>query len=1534
MSVLRSVVELALDELVSNQEGMRFQGLAVVLAKLRWPEFIACERQKDLGLDAYAPSSLSPGQLGKGLACSITPTLNKIQTDARRAKEHYRDVQVLVFATAGKVSKQLEESWQKEIAKEFGWELHVMSREDIITSLQLPENASLCNAHLGIPVPAPEPVVAALLDTILAANRDVINGWSRWTEGKPVIDLRLVLLDDKGAETQETVQLAGLDLLLRENRRVVIEAPAGRGKTTTLIQLARQNQETGRLAFLVDLPAWVGRKVGIFDFLAGMPEFQLRGISAQALASLYRSQQLTFLLNGWNELAPAESADAASRIRELERSFVKSGIAIATRAHPLTPRLPGSSRFKILTLTSGERDAYLTMRLGDRAHKLLGQLRASSVLKELTTTPLVLAEVASLFEANKHIPPSKLGVLDAVTRLMEETGVHPEALASPPLRGLGWRYLEGLGSWLVASGGVQIPEAQARTVVGRIARDLENEGQLTAVPEPADLLAALTAHDVLERSTYPDVNFSFFHQQFQELFAALRLQRELVAVVATGNGRAEFTAKYLNEPAWSEPLYMLAGFIGQESNEKPTLNATAIGAALVEMALPVDPVFASELARLCGSAVWNSVRTPVSTRLRQLYLSSSKFCRSVGFTGMVATGSLDFRDVIVPLLSSENQSIRLDVYRTLEPFPISILGPDWKQTVRQWNEGARAEFISTFLEQDALRDEVMSFAFADPSANIREMPLSALWHVMPAEEFARFAMTLDDDRFFSLLDDVPIGFIPLAMRPRAAAIYMKRAEQIADASVRFNAWTKAAELGESKALEGLKQELPLSNAEHLARLERGEPGSALNLLRNADAEWVSAWVTETILSGTVHGDVWLRMVTNIPATLKETLLDRVTAEELRTKNAPGIIPLLKKFADEDIVKRLFRRICELKPIIAQSRPGDDKRAESDLSRQLETMLREIPTTLVIASILEEVADKADAGQLEIIIDLFHIAGREGPPLREALAPELRERFRTYLKSVLGIVLSQDDFSGQLKGYFATVLAQIGDPADLQVLEQLIQADIERLRTGRIARAADIEAARKGRPYRQSKQGNGAFMSWAVWHTQAVLYLARDDARGLLARLLSAPGYELDAAWALFQLARKEPPSLEQWPRNWPMRNKGFELIWAARAGESGSIFVESRRTELASVLRARIESLLALRSQEQQPQGFTWWLKEFAVVLAELDGKASSDLVLEILCLTETAKTLYDGWTKINALEALLVRGVVLPDEKTWEILAPIVDHVRAHRWDTQQWNLLTHTLCILVFTDRPTMEIARVREILQQDRLSREGIGRLVSALGQSRADGAVGLLREFADGTIQVPNLGDTWVDAIAQFDTEEGHDLLWGFVDPTLPQLPQEMLGRREDRLVLRLAELVRHDATAERKLFALVHSQLNPTQISLLGKVLLELGSTDALLHALDLLSDDGPSSASYELHRSIEDAFLERRAYREFANMFTVVPRSSNAIRNKLLAMVQHDPKRRKSAYGLLMQIESWRDQHGRPNGEPRSPGLTEGLSWPPELPTL
>jgi hypothetical protein len=41
---------------------------------------------------------------------------------------------------------------------------------------------------------------------------------------------------------------------------------------------------------------------------------------------------------------------------------------------------------------------------------------------------------------------------------------------------------------------------------------------------------------VLERSTYPDITYTFLHQQFQESFAALHLKRELTEIVITGTG--------------------------------------------------------------------------------------------------------------------------------------------------------------------------------------------------------------------------------------------------------------------------------------------------------------------------------------------------------------------------------------------------------------------------------------------------------------------------------------------------------------------------------------------------------------------------------------------------------------------------------------------------------------------------------------------------------------------------------------------------------------------------------------------------------------------------------------------------------------------------------------------------------------------------------------------------------------------------------------------------------------------------------------
>ncbi len=162
---------------------------------------------------------------------------------------------------------------------------------------------------------------AQLLQKTLDATNEATRNWSRRLQGRPIIDLRLIRLDDKGNETSETEKRTGLSSSLSGNGRVEIQAPAGRGKTTTLVEVARELRLAGRIACLIDLPAWIRTNGDILEFMAGMPEFRSRGLTTDVLAQVQQASPIIFLLNGWNELASSESSNAAAMIRTLARSY-------------------------------------------------------------------------------------------------------------------------------------------------------------------------------------------------------------------------------------------------------------------------------------------------------------------------------------------------------------------------------------------------------------------------------------------------------------------------------------------------------------------------------------------------------------------------------------------------------------------------------------------------------------------------------------------------------------------------------------------------------------------------------------------------------------------------------------------------------------------------------------------------------------------------------------------------------------------------------------------------------------------------------------------------------------------------------------------------------------------------------------------------------------------------------------------------------------------------------------------------------------
>src|SRR5262249_32267543 len=117
------------------------------------------------GLDAYAPSSLTPDRIGRGLAASITPTLKKISADAKSAKENSADLSALLFVTPARVGNADRKHWEEAIEKDHGLELHIIEREDIITLMMMPENASLRASFLHLDVDV-ERQVADLSDVM------------------------------------------------------------------------------------------------------------------------------------------------------------------------------------------------------------------------------------------------------------------------------------------------------------------------------------------------------------------------------------------------------------------------------------------------------------------------------------------------------------------------------------------------------------------------------------------------------------------------------------------------------------------------------------------------------------------------------------------------------------------------------------------------------------------------------------------------------------------------------------------------------------------------------------------------------------------------------------------------------------------------------------------------------------------------------------------------------------------------------------------------------------------------------------------------------------------------------------------------------------------------------------------------------------------------------------------------------------------------------------------------------------------------
>jgi hypothetical protein len=266
---------------------------------------------------------------------------------------------------------------------------------------------------------------------------------------------------------------------------------------------------------------------------------------------------------------------------------------------------------------------------------------------------------------------------------------------------------------------------------------------------------------------------------------------------------------------------------------------------------------------------------------------------------------------------------------------------------------------------------------------------------------------------------------------------------------------------------------------------------------------------------------------------------------------------------------------------------------------------------------------------------------------------------------------------------------------------------------------------------------------------------------------------------------------------------------------------------------------------------------------------------------------------------------------------------------DNERW-LVNRFLCILPFVDAPQRGIQKIREVISLPWVHAYELRGVVTALGHSRCNEALGLLRELVSDPARARQLEDDWINAVAALNTPAARNLLMSFVDPEIAGLPEAVRFERQDVLAARIADCARQDGAIQARLRELCALELPAPKRLLLTKVMKFLGTPEALLAALNLIDDRARPPYDYDTWQQLENAFVEKKPYGQSQGTYTLAARAANDVRSRLFEML-NDKRRERSAFSLLGQIEEWR-LDGRPFGEPRHPAFGAAGPWPPDEP--
>ncbi len=1353
--------------------------------------------------------------------------------------------------------------------------------------------------------------VEGIKEKTLDAASKVVESWKTQLIFGPkhLLELQIVQVSDSDRGANKTVTHAEICSKLADGGRCMLVGSPGGGKTTFITQVAENLlKNEGKVAVVVSLAECLERGGDILPFVTSNPNFLAAGVTNRDLALLCKNGSLVFCFDGWNEVPAAKVVDAGNLLSQVERDFPTAGIIVMTREHDTKPRMEGVLSLRFLPIDSVQRRDFIKATLDKTGDELLLAIENDPLLEKITRTPLILAALARYYEMGMAIPKTKIGILDYFVQCYEKDKQHVYVLQAAPLQGRAHVYLMEIAVEMTNEGRTVLSKEVAFKVITGVNETLRANGQMGGeLPDPGAILNPLCDDHVLER--VPDSEaVRFMHQQFQELYAARYVKEKLLEVIASNSkeGIRQFQEKIINIPVWDVPLKFIADEIREKAEKDETIGeikACELGKHLVEWAIPLDRVFASELADRCGPAVRSEVQQQLETVLRKQYESPYEDHKLCALTGMHAMGCGVFADLFWPLIESDDQQVRLGTYHIAENFRPSCLGEGWKTKVDKWDEERRKEFVKSlgFNSLDTIED----FARTDPNIKVKAAAIEELRWYGAIERFTQILRDCNDQTFQEAIRDGYVGSeIPADLATRAIAAYqeMITKEENYSKRIRFaeDIWSLDSELG----IELVKAELE-SYAPKRKRVGEWDPWSIVKKVAAQDPDWVSDWVVRKKIEGKLRQDAWDDFVINVPEKIIDKLLDDLSSQECTKEFEMRVSNLVAKGATPNHFHRMINEMVEI--LVETEKKEGQWGVLPDYYGRLSNIVRRVAWPTIIEVIVDKYR-QPQGKELGVVLELLGRFGNDD--LRVTCDEEKCKQLRTVLCGYISLVKAENDYSGGLKADFTCALAKCGVGEDVEMIVEIIHADIERRRKGIKMRLKGVSST--------DPQVNGSSTTWARQHIEALCSLDREKVDIAVIELLKEPEYETDAGFGLIRLLRAtEQKKAEE---------KSFHILTSNEKKIIGPCDEETRK-RYAEAIKQKMEVLRQERDAVEKVEEIDGRLLSMAKLLMQM---GETEVVPEVLEIMKQRKTGWNG-LEVDMLEWIIKTGVTLETEDVKEILHPTIeDVIRRMRQGHQntEWNLM-RCIRVLAVTRDATRAVQLIKGLVTNQRLYGYQFREVAKAMGCNKSKESVEYLRELTLDSSIYKSAGCEIIKALASIDTLEAREVMIGVLEneegtsKTALSLPTDYDVKRA--LAQAIADICKRDEGVRQRVLGLCENATGEIR-DFLACIVRFLGDEDAVLSGLGLIRDGIKNPIPYYLRQAIDNWLIENIPITGSPGHYECHPRRDGGIRAKLREMTKDDKKRSSSALSLLGWIERCRLERGRPALEARNPNFNDKMA--------